>query len=155
MLKVYWDARLMRWGVGKGGFKPTANYAYSFSARFLMVIFLWTHLHKKSYIIGLWTHLYVKRLIIAVVILGQNCVQLLDAILDDLFFSKICFIKSSVDMMWTYWLLKSDVPFYSFLYGKSALLYLCQTLSSFLKWPLNGTINCFRWRNIERRCFTD
>ena len=33
------------------------------------------------------------------VILGQNCVRLSDAALDDLFFSKICFIKSSVNNM--------------------------------------------------------
>ena len=29
----------------------------------------------------------------------QNCVRLLYTVLDDLFFSKICFIKSSVNML--------------------------------------------------------
>ena len=33
------------------------------------------------------------------VILGQNCVWLLDTALNDLFFSKICFIKNSVNML--------------------------------------------------------
>ena len=30
------------------------------------------------------------------IIVGHNCVQLSDAALDDLFLSKICFMKSSV-----------------------------------------------------------
>ena len=33
------------------------------------------------------------------VILGQNCVGLSDAALDDLFLSRICFIKSRVPML--------------------------------------------------------
>lgn len=32
------------------------------------------------------------------VILDQNCIQILDATLNDLFFSKTCFIKSSLNM---------------------------------------------------------
>ena len=55
------------------------------------------------------------------VILDQNCVQLLDATLDDLSFPKIRFIKSSVNILLTGRLLKSEIPFYSFLYGKKAL----------------------------------
>ena len=38
-------------------------------------------------------------LVYSEVILGQNCVRLSDAALDDLFFSKTCFIKSSVNML--------------------------------------------------------
>ena len=34
------------------------------------------------------------------VILGQNCVRLSEAAHADLFFSKICFIKSTVNMLW-------------------------------------------------------
>ena len=33
------------------------------------------------------------------VILGKNCVRLSEAAPDDLFFSKICFIKSSVNVL--------------------------------------------------------
>ena len=33
------------------------------------------------------------------VIISQNCVKLSDAALDDLLFSKICFSKSSVDIL--------------------------------------------------------
>ena len=85
-------------GIGKRGLKPTANYAYSFSVGFVMVIFLWTYLHRKPYIISIWTHLYVKRLIMAGVILGENCVWLLDATLDDLVFQK--FVLWKVVQIW-------------------------------------------------------
>ena len=44
------------------------------------------------------------------VIIGQNWVQLSDAALNDLLFSKVCFIKTSVSMLRTY-LDKSEVPF--------------------------------------------
>ena len=100
MPKIYWDARLMRWRLGRG-LKPTANYAYSFSVRFVMVIYLWTYLCKKLYIISLWTHLYVKRLIMSGVILGQNCLA----------FGRL----KQLNMIWRKGLLKSQVPFNSFL----------------------------------------
>ena len=42
--------------------------------------------------------------------LDQSCTLLLDPALDDLFFSKICVIKSSVNMLWMYgWLKFSKV----------------------------------------------
>ena len=56
------------------------------------------------------------------VIQCQICIRklCLDAALyDDLFFFEFFFIKSCVNMLWTYLakdLLKSEMPFYSFLY---------------------------------------
>ena len=47
------------------------------------------------------------------VILGQNCVLLSDTALNNLFFSKMLFIKSSANMLWTSGLLKLELPFYS------------------------------------------
>ena len=48
------------------------------------------------------------------VILGQNCIQLSDSALDDLFFSRIYFIKISANMLEPQGLLKSYVPFIFF-----------------------------------------
>ena len=49
-------------------------------------------------------------------ILAQNCIQPWDIALDDLFFiSKMCFIKSSVNLLYIKGLLKSEARFYSFL----------------------------------------
>ena len=42
--------------------------------------------------------LYFSKLIPGV-ILGQNCIRLSDTALNDLFFSKICFIKSSINIL--------------------------------------------------------
>lgn len=40
----------------------------------------------------------MKQNLLVGVILDQNCIQILDATLNDLFFSKTCFIKSSLNM---------------------------------------------------------
>ena len=69
-----------------------------------------------------------KVVIYSQVILGQNCIQLLDAALNGSFFSKSSFIKSGVNMLRTQGQLKSEVLFYSIFLGKSVLLYLCQML---------------------------
>ena len=56
-------------------------------------------------------------------ILGQNCIQFLDAARNDLFLSKNYFIKNSVNMLSTCGLLKSEVPFvYS--YSKEMPFYI-------------------------------
>ena len=40
----------------------------------------------------------MKQNLLVGVILDQNCIQILDATLNDLLFSKTCFIKSSLNM---------------------------------------------------------
>ena len=68
------------------------------------------------------------------VIPGQNCVLLLDAALNDLSFSELYFITSSVNRGCSNQrcpfivFFREKVPFYSCFQGESALLYLCGTV---------------------------
>lgn len=67
------------------------------------------------------------------VVVGQKYVRLWEAALDNLFLSKICLIKSIVNILWTKWLFIAEVLFYIFLKGEGILLYICGLLLSISK----------------------
>ena len=64
------------------------------------------------------------------VILGQNCIWFLDGALSDLIF-----FKSSVNILWTQGLLKSDLPFFSFYREKCSFVSLLDTAFNFWNSP--------------------
>ena len=74
-------------------------------------------------------------------ILGQDCVWLSDAALNNFFLFKKIFIEGSVNMLWTKCLFKSEVPFYSFLLGKNAFFCLSLMLPSISKLAPGGVFN--------------
>ena len=57
------------------------------------------------------------------VVVGQKYVRLWEAALDNLFLSKICFIKSIVNILWTKWLFIVEVLFYIF-YREKVYFYI-------------------------------